>query len=608
VLAVLQEHADGPEVAVKQIQLACRLDDADAAVRAFTEVCEGPGQSPFAVQAALTELRDAGWEDRATRVLKDSWQSGGPFHPWAPLFWIDSTDGQEADPGERIRAADAVIKAYPKFMPGHDCKAEQLALAGRFDEALAATRPPDVGDPPPLELRGRAAWIESRRGDKAKAISLMKQVVAEEPGFVLGWRQLAAWYDATGRTRECLDAAEQFVKLEPNNAVAYVYRGEARKATGDRRGALADFKKAFEIDPTFEAAGLNLIAEQLAASDVPGAAETLAALRENADGPVVRLRGVQVACRQGEFDQALMHFRALASDAQGSAGLLRDAVMAFDAEGWGAKITPELRDLAFGEDANPALAGLWAERAVAAGSTDAITDRLPTLLLQNPEAGREVVLAYIWALAEAGKPLQATVDAHSKFLLSDNSAWARAGGALVAGGHYARAVAWLASWRERAGVGPWMLRPLAVAYRALDQDDKAIEVCRAAVRLDGPDEQLSDFRAWLALDLALSGQTADAAAAAARVDSVLVPDGTRLVLAMAEALVMVQRAGPGAKGAAFAEAKDHLRAATAACGSKDTPAGAGRAYRKVAARIAADAGTLGAKLWALWQRVAPWVR
>ncbi|HUR54273.1 MAG TPA: tetratricopeptide repeat protein, partial [Gemmataceae bacterium] len=301
VLAVLQEHADGPEVAVKQIQLACQLDDEDAAVRAFAEVCEGPGQSPYAVQASLNELRDAGWEERATRVLKDSWQSGGPFHPWAPLFWIDSPDGQEADPGERIRAADAVIKAYPKFMPGHDCKAEQLALAGRFDEALAATRPPDVGDPPPLELRGRAAWIESRRGDKAKAIALMKQVVAEEPTFVLGWRQLAAWYDATGRTRECLDAAEHFVKLEPTNAVAYVYRGEARKAVGDRRGSLADFQKAFELDPSFEAAGLNLIAEQLAASDVAGAAETLSTLREHSDGPVVRLRGVEVACRQGEF-------------------------------------------------------------------------------------------------------------------------------------------------------------------------------------------------------------------------------------------------------------------------------------------------------------------
>ena len=84
----------------------------------------------------------------------DAWQSGGPFHPWVPIFWIDSPDGQEAEPGERLRAAEACIKAYPKFMPGHDCKAEQLALAGRFDEALAACKPADL-DPLPIELRGR---------------------------------------------------------------------------------------------------------------------------------------------------------------------------------------------------------------------------------------------------------------------------------------------------------------------------------------------------------------------------------------------------------------------------------------------------------------------
>ena len=40
----------------------------------------------------------------------------------------------------------------------------------------------------------------------------------------------------------------------------------------------------------------------------------------------------------------------------------------------------------------------------------------------------------------------------------------------------------------------------------------------------------------------------------------------------------------------------------------DVPVGAGRAYRRVVARIAADAGAVGARVWALWQRVAPWVK
>ncbi|MBY0397942.1 MAG: hypothetical protein K2X91_15935, partial [Thermoleophilia bacterium] len=135
-LAVLQEHAAGPEVAVKQIQLAARTDDEDVAVRAFAEVCEGPGQSPYLVQSALDAMREAGWGERAQETLRAAWQEGGPFQPWVPIFWVDSPDGRATEPGERLRAAEACVKAYPKFMPGHDCKAEQLALAGRFDEAI----------------------------------------------------------------------------------------------------------------------------------------------------------------------------------------------------------------------------------------------------------------------------------------------------------------------------------------------------------------------------------------------------------------------------------------------------------------------------------------
>ena len=48
---------------------------------------------------------------------------------------------------------------------------------------------------------------------------------------------------------------------------------------------------------------------------------------------------------------------------------------------------------------------MWAERVAASSTLDAVCDRLPELLPHNPAAGREVLLAYIWALAESGKPV-----------------------------------------------------------------------------------------------------------------------------------------------------------------------------------------------------------
>jgi hypothetical protein len=153
-----------------------------------------------------------------------------------------------------------------------------------------------------------------------------------------------------------------------------------------------------------------------------------------------------------------------------------------------------------------------------------------------------------------------------------------------------------------------MLRPLALALRGVDKDEKAMEVCRAAVKLGGPEETLADFRAWLALDFALSGQTEEALAQSARIDSATVPENTRLVLAMTEAVLMVARAGPGGKSVAFVEAKDHLRTAAGACAPRNFPPGSGRVYQKVVRKLAADVCTLNAKLWAMWQRLVPWVK
>jgi hypothetical protein len=73
-------------------------------------------------------------------------------------------------------------------------------------------------------------------------------------------------------------------------------------------------------------------------------------------------------------------------------------------------------------------------------------------------------------------------------------------------------------------------------------------------------------------------------------------------------VVMVATAGPGGKATALAEAKDHLRSHSAACAAGGVPPGAARAYRRVIRKLTTTTGTLSAKFWGLWQRVAPWVR
>jgi tetratricopeptide (TPR) repeat protein len=610
-LAVLQEHLTGPEVLVKQLQYAARTDDEAAAARTFADLCQTPGDAPpLFLQMALTEMHAAGLADKAAELMKDAWQAGGEFHPWAGIYWLDTPDGEAAPAEQKLAACDAVIAAYPKFIPGYDRRAEQLALLGRFAEADEACKPAALGNPPPVALQGRAAWVEARRGDRAKAIAAMKQVVGQEPDYAWGWRQLTQWYDATGRHRDCLHAADQLVRLSPKDPVALAIRGEAKRVLGDHRGARDDFQKAFDLDPSFEAAGLQLISAQLTTDDLDGAARTLGLLREHGDGALVTLRAVQVASRQGDLATARSGFRELTRDAFAVRPVLRDAISALEAAGWRAEADEEL-DFAVGDPAcSPAAAGLWVERVAATSNPGRAADRLPEIIERSRDGGREAVLTYAGVLAAAGRSADATatVQRFADLLREEDDGWARAGGVLAEVGNYALAAAWLADWQDRPRARAWMLRPLADSLRALDRDGEAQLVARAALALGPADEVPADFRAWLALGAAVAGDTADASQHLAAVDPLGLPDGVKLVLAMAAAVVMVRQAGPGGKGRAFAEAKEHLRTAAGACAPGDVPPGAGRWYKRVVARLAADAGTLGARAWAAWQRVRPWVR
>ncbi|MFO0847969.1 MAG: hypothetical protein U0871_05320 [Gemmataceae bacterium] len=610
-LAVLQEHLTGPEVLVKQLQFAARTDDETAAARTFADLCQTPGDAPpLFLQMALTEMHSAGLGDKAAEIMKDTWQGGSEFHPWAGIYWLDTPAGEAAPADQKLAACDAVIAAYPKFIPGYDRRAEQLALLGRFAEADEACRPAALGSPTPVALLGRAAWVEARRGDRAKAIAAMKQVVAAEPDYAWGWRQLTQWYDATGRHRDCLHAADQLVRLSPKDPVALAIRGEAKRVLADHRGARDDFQKAFDLDPNFEAAGLQLVAAQLTVDDLDGAARTLGVLQEHAAGPLVTLRAVQVASRQGDLDTARTGLRELATDAEAVRPVLRDAVSAFETAGWKAEADEELEFVVGDPACAPAAAGLWVERVAGTSNPGRAADRFAEVIDRSRDAGREAVLTYAGVLVAAARPAEAaaTVQRYADLLREDDEGWARAGGVLAEAGNYALAAAWLADWQDRPQAKAWMLRPLADALRALDRDGEALLVGRAALALGPAAEVPADFRAWLALAAAVGGETADATQHLAAVDSLGLPDGVKLVLAMAEAVVMVRQAGPGGRGRAFADAKEHLRAAAGACAAGDVPPGAGRWYKRVVARLAADAGTLGAKAWAAWQRVRPWVR
>jgi tetratricopeptide (TPR) repeat protein len=616
-LAVLQEHMAGPEGLIKQLAYAVKTNDVEGASRTFGEICMAPGEAPPALlQMGLNEMRSAGYDETAVASMYDAWNQPEPFNPWAALFWLDSPFGEQSDLETRLRACDAVLAHYPNFIPGHDRKTEQLARAERFDDARIACRPPHM-QPPPITLRGRAAWVEATYGarindeaSKREAIRMMRECLAEDPEYAWGWRQIAYWHDDLGEHRECLEAADQLVRLSPGDPHALGLRGEAKRVLNDHRGARDDFQLAFEIDPSFGPAGHQLMSEQLATDDISGAQRTLETLRGQEDeDTMLKLRAVQLAARRKDLTEARNALGALANDAEAPRSMLRDATKEFDEQEWTKEADDELSGHIENDECSPTVAAIWAERLITAGNAEKVADRLKELVERAPESGAEAVQVYAWAMAVTGQPdrATATIQRFADLLRKSTEGWARAGVTLAEAKRYPLTIAWLQEWKSREGVEPWMLRALAESYRGHSQDDLAEATTRAALELD-PVEFPPDMRIWLAIIDGLAGRTESAMEHRKRIDPDLLLPGPQLTLAAADALLKVQSAEAAARPAAWAQAREELKEAVAACPSTEVPAAFGKWYRRIVRRMAADAGGLRAKLWSWWQSVNPKIK
>jgi len=606
-LSVLQEHLTGPEVLVKQLQYAARTNDIPGALRSFREIARTTGDGPaMFMQMGLNELNLIDQGEQAAIILREAWESEDEeddVNPWSAIFWLDSPDGEAADDDLKLAACDAVLKKRPEFVPAYDRRAEQLAAMERYDEALATCR---ATDPAPTALRGRAAWVEAQSGNKDKAIEMMSQVLQEEPDYSWGWRQLTYWQEDLGRHRECLEAADHLVRLNQNDPYAYAVRGEARRSLGDNRGAKDDFAKAFELDPGFQAAGLQLVTAQLDVDDLSGAAKALETLQKQGDGPHVRLRQLQLAVREGNLERSRTLFRTLLTDLSVNRSVLIDASNEFRTRKWEHEAAEELTTVAAGNDLTPAAAGLWVQDLLVLNKSQDVLDALPGLLERNAESGREAVFAYATAMNVVGRRDEAAdmVQRYAAPLRQSDEYWAKSGAALLDAKKPELAAAWLSDWAERGDKAPWMLRPVFDAFLACNRDDDAEAVAEFAVDQDADDEDdedVPDFLAWLALFAAIRGETDKADDFIDRVEPVGLPDGVRIIFTFAQCLITIQRAAN--RAATLAEVKIDLKTAVGSIAPNQTLPGTERWYRQTIARLAADVGTLSAKFWAWRQRL-----
>lgn len=595
VLAILQEHVADDFVAARQVQLAAKQDDKTTALDAFRNLCESPIEATWPISTALAALRSGGWSDEADEVLKESIQSR-IFHPQAALLWLESPSAENLSFEDRLDVLERTLQKHPRFLPAHDRKAELLTRMEQFTDALAACKPKEFAGDPPIVLQGRAAWIEYTRGRRDKAIAQMEEIVRNSPDYFWGWQQLANWYDTTGRFEKYLQAAEEMVRIAPRDPTAFGYRGEAKLRLKDREGAKEDFRQAFELDPNYGFAGIHLLDQQIEDDELDDAAETLEVLRETGDDAHIRLRAMRLAIRRHSAVEASQLFEEFATDLETPLFVFRDAMQMLEEANWGAHVDDVIERTLDDEDANPLVGRFWVERCMARGNSDCA--RRIDALLDRGEIGEEALVAYIEALANARlvQPLFATIEKHRDELRADTGKWGKVGWAYARVGAFSRTAEWMSDWAEHADAQSWMLINLAIAYRADGRDEEARRVSQFALANAEPDATMPFHSVWLAFDDATAGRTADAARRVAQLekDREQLDAYFKVVHAMAQALVKVQQNGSRAFNAARAE----LERTAQENQNLDPDPAIYRAWKKCVTRMARDAFSIRAWLWA----------
>ena len=386
--------------------------------------------------------------------------------------------------------------------------------------------------------------------------------------------------------------------------MSFSHRGEAKRYLNDRQGAKEDFQKAFELDPDYAFAGLRLLDEQIESDELDAAMTTLVRLQEHIGGPYVAYGAIQLAVKQKDESAALEAFRDLATEDEATFTLLHKSLELIVGAGWQSQLDIALQDLMEDSDAHTMVGRLWVEREMTKDDR-AFVEKLPKMIESGP-LGHEALVTYIDLLGtpSRGSRLPGVIQQFNETLRKSNRGWAKVGGSLVMARQYSLAVAWLADWKDRKELEPWMLHPLTRGLFAMGRFDEAYSVSQSAAKMH-PDATSADHEVWLALEDALAGRTEQAGEHLDGVDDYKLDDVFGLLYTFAESLVMVQEAEPGSKQRIFKDACEDIVSKLGVVKPTDLDDGFAVLYQRVVKRLACDAGGVRAWWWGMKQRMFP---
>lgn len=386
---------------------------------------------------------------------------------------------------EQLDAAEQALKIDPDYPAALAIKANSLASARRYEEAITVCRTVMPDGHRPEQLQFVEAGIEMGRGRLHRGIEIMQALTRTSPGYLPGWARLADLYrENPARLSDYLEVARQVVRLAPREATAYGYLAEACMKSNRKDEAREALHQAVVLDPHYRFAATELFRILTEDGDTEGAerlAETLCRSAAELGLPIA----LEVASGKGDRERVL---QLLAEQLRSPDAIKEKVDQAFEKvkklfDRKDLSLEKALRDLCEADGVNP-IAGRYLIGEVWRKKSRRECEETLSLLAERRALWAEAAARYLEILAsEKPGEIVGFIDRNGNSLSESTETWASVGYYLSNASDSERMHQWYSGWEKRSDLRPWMLWNYSIVLRRDGMDAEADRVNRAAIDL-----------------------------------------------------------------------------------------------------------------------------
>jgi tetratricopeptide (TPR) repeat protein len=472
-----------------------------------------------------------------------------PGHPEPWMMLARAGDAQKRL-DKCLAAIDQAIARQARFVAAHEYRADLLARASRYDEALAACSPPAFGDQPPMILQGRAATIRWESGRRDEAIAAMSKLLVAHPNYHWGSVRLLQWLEASKQWDNLLAGARRHQQTFPNDGIGYGFAASALRQQRQLPAAIQELNQAAAKDKGYAFAVEDLVRLHLQAGEWTQGLEVLDAYGARVKPGWVAYFRVLLTAGRKDRNAFIAAVEVLAARDDWTHADFPGFKQRLVRAGWLNLFENTLRKQLHARHGSAMAARTCVRLRVERGdwSLRAMERELEAQL----RIFQEALSQYLFQVANSRqtyKVLRRVLQKHRMILQSFPQAWGNAAACLVKFDRYADTVAWMTNWRERPDVPLWTLLNLVHALLGLRQFAQAEALAEEVLAKSARQQGTDDLEACVAFLRALGGRPEAAAVNRRAVQNPSAPGYTAFLCVLTDAMLAASGDNPAQRRA-----------------------------------------------------------